>query len=208
MTGIPKKGKTFEFQIGDRTVSLTNIPVRRHDWDHSGKYERDDPRWGHPKEQTLLEIRVDGELMGLATRQHGYGKMGFSIERLGEQFNNGWWEIGDLLVWRDHSSNGLYTGEALAERVVKLVEEKRLRTLPELEKLAAANVAEKQRRKIEEEEQQEKWAIERAERKRKATEHRDQVLDGLREIRQREGLTNYEIHALESAIKRYEGDRF
>lgn len=210
---IPKMGKSVVVELGDRKVELTRVPIRRYDWDHRGRYEPGHPDCGAPKEQALLEIRIDGDFVALASRPHGWGAQAFSIEALWRAHRHGWPEEvrygkGYIPIERQ-----LRTPEQIARKAVELRDEtlwggrRQLMTEAEIETASAAHIVEEQRREAQAEEDRKRWAAEREQQRQRAIEHRDEVLAGLRDLDSRPDLSNLERAALVAAIARYEADR-
>lgn len=204
------KQEVRTFSIDGMQVELTRVPVRRYDWDH--REQREGEPWGHPKEQALYEIRIDGEHVGLASRPHGFGRQEFQIHRLGENFST--WRLGEVLVHGGRSCKNehrLFDLDQVAMKSVELRKAKhfsnlrRLPTLGELRMFVAAEKREEARREAESKARREQWDREAAEQKRAAEEHRLEVLGGLQSIDERLGaqLSNYEANALRLAIARY-----
>jgi hypothetical protein len=200
------------FEIDGARVEMIRVPVRRHDWDY--RQQRAGEPWGHPREQALYEIWIDGEHVGLAHRKHGFGRQHWNIDRLCPQYGHvaG---MGDETVtargWVD-SSKRLWDLEAAAGAAVRLRQEKthhgkppKLATETEITawvKLHRGQKAEEARLL---EARHEQWKREEAAKKRASEEARLDTLGGLQSIDGRLGgqLTNYEASALRIAIAAY-----
>lgn len=200
------------FDVNGARVELTRVPVRRYDWDH--REQRDGEPYGHPKEQALYEIRIDGLHVGLAYRRHGFGRQWWNIDRLCPQYSHTA-GMGEQTVtsrgWVENDKR-LWTLEQVAAEAVKLRREKgwggkpfKLATEDEIE----AFVKLYRRREADEERESKRrraqWDREAAEKKRQAEENRLEVLEGLQSIDTRLGgqLSNFEANALRTAIQRY-----
>lgn len=209
-TDIPKLGKSVTVEVGERKVELTRVPIRRYDWAHTAAHVA---AGGHPREQALLEIRVDGEFVGRASRPYGWGAQAFSIEGLWRAHRHGWPE--EVRFGRGYvpHENRLFSAAQIARKAVELRDEvmwgnrRQLMTEAEIKASNVAHAAEERRRDAEAEERRKQWDREREQQRQRAIEHRDEVLMGLRELAAREDLTNLERAALTAAIQRYEGDR-
>lgn len=208
---MPKPRQQVEIEIDDRKVLIKRIPVRRYDWDHTGRdIDKDDPEYGSPKDQSTAEIWIDGDLIGLACRAHGWGKRGWSILRLGEEFGDLWHCCGEIMVFPDPLAHygdkreALLDAEAVARKALSLRDDGKLRTMPEwnaeIERIKAMR-AERARKDAED---QARWKREREARKVRDEEQRQDILAGLRSMRDRNDLSNLEAAALQSAIERYE----
>jgi len=210
-----KVGQRETHEIDGMSVELRRVDVRRYDWDYRHTRKEGEP-FGHPKEQALLEIWIDGKFVGRASRAHGFGKQSFTIERLGTEHYRQC--LGHQVVWSDKHGSGkdiLYTSADVARKAAELRREKRwgggtiLMTEKEVQRALAAEKAEEERREREAEENRVKWAREAAERKQAAEEQRGEVVMGLESIKERHDaltLSNLEMAALDAAIKRYKED--
>lgn len=198
------------YEIDGAAVTLTRVPIRRYDWDHR-RLKEGEP-FGHPMEQALYEIAINGELVGRASRSHGFGKQAFTIERLREGEDS--WKLGEPVVWgRGYQAHQdrLYELDQVAAKAAELRKGvfrgalSRLPTSAEIAKYLAEEKATEAAEKIASEARSAQWARERAEEKRKAEEHRLEVLEGLESIaeRLRAQLSNSEANALIIAIERY-----
>lgn len=200
------------FEIDGSTVELTRVPVRRHDWDH--RNQRDGEPWGHPMEQALYEIGIDGHHVGLAHRKHGFGRQWWNIDRLCPEHTH-MSGLGDQMVtargWVDEEKR-LWTLEAVAREAVRLRRATTYHGKPPIlatEDEIKAWVKLYRRRQAEEEREtrtkRERWKRDAEEAARLKEEHRLAVLGGLQSIDERFGaqLTNYEANALRIAIAAY-----
>jgi hypothetical protein len=200
------------FDVDGTQVEMTRVPVRRYNWDH--REPREGEPWGHPKEQALYEIRIDGEHVGLAHRKHGFGRQWWNIDRLCPQYSHTA-GMGDQTItargWVDDSKR-LWTLEQVAIFALRFRREKGYHGKPP--KLATedeikAYVKLVRRREAQEERDQEarrvQWAREAAEQKRQAEERRIEIFEGLQSIDSRFGsqLSNFEANALRVAIASY-----
>lgn len=200
---IPGPRKTVAFDFGGHAFELKRIPIRRHDWDHRAGKTPEDDDYGHPMEQALMEIWLDGKHVGFASRGHGWGKQGWSIDRVGERYGD-WWALGDVRRFHDNNHNALMTPADIAEKVIKLRASEELLDMDESLARIAEYKAAKERREAENEANRIRWKAEREEKERQADQHRQHVLEGLRSIEDRGGLSNHEADALRSAIERYQ----
>lgn len=212
MTDIPKMGKAVVVDVDGVQVELLRVPVRRYDWAHTEAHR---VAGGHPREQALLEIRMDGKPVGLASRAHGWGAQSWAIDRLEPTDRRGVWLGEERLFGKGYVERNrqLFTPEAIAAKAVELRGKpgdrwgRNLMTVPELNALCAREAADKIRRDQEAEENSRRWAVEAAERKRRAIEHRDEVLAGLHDIEARSDLSNLERAAIVAAVARYSADK-
>lgn len=200
------------FDVEGARVDLTRVPVRRYDWGHVRS--SDGETLGHPREQSLYEIRIDGLHVGLAFRKHGFGRQWWNIDRLCPQHTHMSGLGNTLVTVNGHidDSERLWDLESVARAAVRLRREKTYRGLPP--KLATEDeikawVKLYRRREADEARQAEarraQWRREDEERKRAAEDARLDVVGGLQSIDERLGssLTNYEANALRIAIAYY-----
>ncbi|MFZ3482101.1 hypothetical protein [Sphingomonas sp. 3-13AW] len=200
------------FSVDGAQVELTRIPVRRHDWDH--RAPREGEPHGHPREQALYEIRIDGQHVGLAYRKHGFGRQWWNIDRLCPQYGHMAGMGRQTVTARGcvEDAKRLWDLAAVAREAVKLRREKTCESKPP--KLATEDeikawVKLYRRQEAEEEraskERRAQWDREAAEQKRVAEERRLDVLGGLQSIDERFGgqLSNFEANALRVAIAAY-----
>lgn len=207
---IPKVGKSVVVEVDGRKVELTRVPIRRYSWAHTAAHEA---AGGHPMEQALLEIRIDGDFVGRASRSHGWGSQAFKIEALWRAHRHGWPDevrYGKVYIPFERE---LRSPMQIARKAIELRDEtlcgdrRQLMTEAEIETASAAHIAEEQRREAQAEEDRKRWAIEREQQRQRAIEHRDEVLAGLRDIEARTDLSNLERAAIVAAIARYSADR-
>lgn len=195
--------KSETFEIEGMRVDLIRVPVRRYEWSTVLDGQAKEASLGRPKEQALYEVIVDGQLVGRASRPHGWGRQSFHIEDLREPYNS--------VVYGDGyqpEGDRLYTLERVAAEAAKLRREKFYRAgsrLPTETEWKAYAKAEKRRQERDEAaalERRIQWDREREEAHRLAEEQRMELLGGLQSIDERLGvqLTNYEASALRAAI--------
>ena len=211
----PKLGGAVLIVIGDRRVGLTRVPIRRESYAFTVKHHEGG---GHPHESALIEIRIDGEFVGLASRPHGFGKQS--------------WRIFRLLPTRLRHDEGVYLGEGLlndcrytprSEQVwtmrdlalkavalrfpSKNAGSSRLMTVAEIDAWMEREAKRVAADKVKQAARSAQWAREAAQAKARREEHRAEVLAGLRDVAERADLSNLERAAIVAAVARYEGDR-
>lgn len=208
---MKKDHQTFE--VEGKKVELTRIPVRRYNWDHRTSRKPDEP-FGHPREQALYEIRIDGELVGLAHRQHGFGKQAWNIDRLCPHlsFTDG---LGDETVTRKgktENSGLLLALDDVAQAAVELRTSAPwggrpalLSTEKELEDWVVEYHREQEREEAAADKRREEHDAEIAERKRAGEAERQHIREGLQSLDERfsSSMTNHEADALRLAIAAY-----
>jgi hypothetical protein len=197
---------------------LRRVPPRRWSWDyrHESQKREGEPE-GAPRDQRRYAIWIDGEHVGFASRAFGFGKQGYSIERLGPEIAYTL-NLGEHVVWPVSIREGrLLDPDQVARKALELRLEKRwgadalkkLFTEAELEPWLKVQRKRKEREEREEAERAARWKREREEAARAAEELRSDIESGLRSIDERLGsqLSNMEANALRYAIERYSAER-